>query len=59
MHVYLATGLSASQLEQDEDEVISLEKVPTSRAAALIDSGELRDAKSITAVLLAARKLGW
>ncbi len=59
MHVYLATGLSASQLEQDEDEVISLEKVPAGRAAALIDSGELRDAKSIAAVLLAARKLGW
>jgi ADP-ribose pyrophosphatase len=59
MHVYLATGLSESSLAQDEDEVISVEKVPAARAAALAETGELADAKSLVAVLLAARRFGW
>ncbi len=59
MHVYLATGLSASQLAQDEDEVITVEKVPAAEAPALAQRGRLRDAKSLVAVLLAARRLGW
>lgn len=59
MHVYVATGLTASQLDQDEDEVITIEKVPAARAADLAVDGTLRDAKSIAAVLAAARKLGW
>ncbi|HUS17004.1 MAG TPA: NUDIX hydrolase [Chloroflexia bacterium] len=59
MHVYIATGLTASQLDQDEDEVITIEKVPAAQAAGLAVDGTLRDAKSIAAVLAAARKLGW
>ena len=59
MHVYLATGLSASQLQQDEDEDITIEKIPVAQAPALAVSGRLRDAKSLAAVLVAARKLGW
>ena len=59
MHIFLATGLSPSALEQDEDEVISLEKLPAAQAAALARRGELRDAKSLVALLLAAQRLGW
>jgi ADP-ribose diphosphatase len=59
MHVYLATGLSPSALEQDEDEIITVEKIPASQAAALARQGELRDSKSLVAVLLAAHRLGW
>lgn len=59
MHVYLATGLSASQLAQDEDEDLTLEKIPVAQAASLALDGTLRDAKSLAAVLLAARKFGW
>ena len=59
MHVYLATGLSPSQLAQDEDEVITVEKIPAAQAPALAQQGRLRDAKSLVAVLLAARQLGW
>jgi ADP-ribose pyrophosphatase len=59
MIVYLATGLSASQLDQDEDEVITVEKLPVSQALHLAESGSLRDSKSLVAVLQAARRLGW
>src|SRR5204863_7200657 len=59
MHVFLATGLSPSSPEQDEDEVITVEKIPASQAAALARRGELRDAKSLVAILLAAHRLGW
>ena len=59
MHVYLATGLSEAPLAQDEDEVITIEKIPARQAPALALDGTLRDAKSIAAVLAAARRLGW
>jgi ADP-ribose pyrophosphatase len=59
MYVFLATGLSESALDQDEDEDITVEKVPLGRVLALAAGGELVDAKSLVAVLLAARQLGW
>ncbi|MGH2523197.1 MAG: NUDIX hydrolase [Anaerolineales bacterium] len=59
MHVFLATALTASQLEQDEDEVITVETLPVARALELALGGELRDAKSLASLLLAARRFGW
>jgi ADP-ribose pyrophosphatase len=59
MHLYLATDLSPSKLEQDEDEFITVEKIPAARALALADQGELQDSKSLVALYAAARKLGW
>jgi len=57
MHLYLATGLSPSTLEQDEDEMIAVEKVPVGAAWGLIEAGELADAKSLVGVLAVARQL--
>ncbi len=59
MHVFLATGLSPSKLAQDEDEMITVEKISAAQAAALARRGELRDSKSLVAILLAAHRLGW
>jgi ADP-ribose pyrophosphatase len=59
MHVFLATGLTPSSLEQDEDEMITVEKIPATQAANLARRGELRDSKSLVAILLAAHRLGW
>ena len=59
MHVFLATDLSPSKLEQDEDEMIAVEKIPPARALALATLGELQDSKSLVALYTAARKLGW
>jgi ADP-ribose pyrophosphatase len=59
MHVYLAQELSASALAPDEDEFLDIEQVPATRVLGLIQRGELHDAKSVAALLLAARRLGW
>jgi ADP-ribose pyrophosphatase len=59
MHVYLATGLTPSRLEQDEDEIIAIEKLTPAQALALADSGEICDSKSLVALHVAARRLGW
>ncbi len=59
MHVFLATGLSASALPKDADEVIELAPLTPSAALAAVASGELKDAKSLVAMLLAAKRFGW
>lgn len=59
MHLYLATGLTASALPPDEDEVIELAQIPGAQVLAHIAGGEIRDAKSLVGVLLAARRYGW
>jgi ADP-ribose pyrophosphatase len=55
MYVYLATGLQADPLEQDEDEFLSVEKIPLEQAFQMAETGELKDAKSIAALMLAGR----
>ena len=55
IHVFLATGLTESALDADPDEDIVVERLPLSEAIALIDAGEIKDAKSIIGLLLAFR----
>lgn len=57
MHVYVATGLHADALEGDEDEYISVEKIPLDRAYELAETGGVGDAKSLGALMLARRYL--
>lgn len=59
MHLYLATDLTPSVLEQDEDEMIAVEKLRPAQALALVARGELRDSKSLVALYLAAHRFGW
>ncbi len=59
MRAYLATDLTPSQLEQDEDEMIEIEKIPVARAVAMAASGEMNDSKSLVSVLVAAKRFGW
>jgi len=53
MSVFLATDLRLSPLPRDEDELITLERVPVERAYQLALNGELQDGKSLAALLLA------
>jgi len=53
MYVYLATGLYPDALQGDEDEFISLEPIPITRAYEMALVGELQDGKSLAALLLA------
>jgi ADP-ribose pyrophosphatase len=58
MHLYLATSLAAVHeggLAPDEDERLELRQVPFDEAVAMIERGELPDAKTIAGVLWVAR----
>lgn len=58
IHMYLATGLSFGEQSLDEDEFLDVEKMPLSQAVEKVINGEIKDGKTQTALLLAARKLG-
>ncbi|HET9589498.1 MAG TPA: NUDIX hydrolase [Anaerolineales bacterium] len=53
MTVYLATGLKENPLDGDDDEFLNLEKIPLKKAIEMAERGELPDAKSLAALLLA------
>lgn len=53
MVVYIATNLKHNPLEADEDEFLSVEKIPMSEAIQRAERGEIPDAKSLAALLLA------
>ena len=53
MHAFVAYGLVAAEACPDEDEVIQVERVPRSRVLDLVRRGEVQDAKSIAALLMA------
>jgi len=57
MTVYLATGLSDSPLDADEDEFLTLETVPIAEAFRMAERGEIPDAKSLAALYLARPSL--
>lgn len=57
MRVYLATGLFPEALDPDEDEQITVEKVPLDEALRMAEQGEIQDAKTIAALFLARRHL--
>jgi len=56
--VYLATELTETQQNLEEDEVVEIVRVPFLRALEMIASGEIEDAKTIIGLMLAAERLG-
>ncbi len=52
MHVFRATGLVPDQAEADDDERIETATVTLERAREMISAGELREGKTLVAVLL-------
>jgi ADP-ribose pyrophosphatase len=57
MHFYLATGLTPSPLAADIDEELTVERIPLREVPGRIAAGELRDAKTLAALLLARTRL--
>jgi ADP-ribose pyrophosphatase len=55
MFAFAATGLTHVGQKLEEDESIEVEVVAARRAVEMVGSGELRDAKSMLAILLAER----
>ena len=53
MAVFLATELYPAPLQADADEFLEVEKVPVRQAYQMAESGQVPDAKSLAALLLA------
>jgi ADP-ribose pyrophosphatase len=57
MHIFLARGLEPATAEADEDEQIELEEIPLSELYRQARAGELKDAKTVAALLMAESHL--
>jgi ADP-ribose pyrophosphatase len=57
MTIFLAEGLEPAPLDADEDEDIVIRRVSLDEAVRLVEAGEIKDAKSVAGILLAARRL--
>jgi ADP-ribose pyrophosphatase len=57
MVVFLATDLTYAPLQADADEFLSVEKIPVKQALEMVERGEVPDAKSLAALLLARKYL--
>lgn len=57
IHLYLATELSQQTAHPDEDEFVSVTRMPLSEAVAKVMDGTLRDGKTALGVMMAAAKL--
>jgi ADP-ribose pyrophosphatase len=58
MKVFLAEGLIAGDAHPEEDEAIDFRLVKLSELLEMIDKGKIADGKTLTTILLYARKLG-
>ena len=54
IHLFIAVGLTYGEAHREADEFLELETVPFSQALAMIESGEIRDAKTAVAIMYAA-----
>jgi ADP-ribose pyrophosphatase len=55
MYLYEATGLTKTQINPDDDEVIEVEIVDKGEALRMIENGQIRDAKTILGLLMVLR----
>lgn len=58
IYLFLARSLQPAEQKLDQDEVLTVSRVPWADALAMIRNGELQDAKSIAGLHLAAARLG-
>ena len=58
LHLFLARGLKMEEQQLDEDEFLNVERIPFSELYQRICTGEIDDAKTVTAVLKTKILLG-
>src|SRR5207248_1261208 len=58
MHVYLATGLTETAQNLDEDERIDIVRVPLTKAVEMCTDGSIEDAKTMVGLMLTAGGTG-
>lgn len=57
LYLYIATGLKQGPTDPDDGEIVHVVKHPISDVLSMIDSGTISDAKTVVAILKAARRL--
>jgi len=55
IHLFLATGLTPGETNREADEYLEVVTLPLAEALAMIRRGEIRDAKTIIGLLMAAK----
>lgn len=55
IHMYMAEGLTFGKSEPDEDEFLSVERIPLKKLIDMVMNGEIRDGKTQIAILKAAK----
>lgn len=58
IHMYMAEDLTFGEMHPDEDEFLSVHKIPLGELVRMVMDGEIRDGKTQIAILKAARILG-
>jgi ADP-ribose diphosphatase len=58
MWVYLATELTETTQQLEDDEILNVIRIPFSQALSMITTGEIEDAKTIIGVMLTAPRIG-
>jgi ADP-ribose pyrophosphatase len=58
MWVYLATELTETEQQLEDDEILDVVRLPFSQALNMITTGEIEDAKTMIGVMLAAPRIG-
>lgn len=58
IYLYMATGLTAGETEFDENEAIDILEYDLGLLKKMVLGGEIEDAKTIAAILIAAAKMG-
>src|SRR6185503_12617783 len=58
MWVYLATEMTETKQQLEDDEILEVVRLPFSQALEMITAGEIEDAKTIIGLMLAAPRMG-
>ena len=58
MWLYLATEMTQTEQQLEDDELLDVVRLPLSQALEMITDGEIEDAKTIIGLMLAAPRLG-
>ncbi|MFQ5509108.1 MAG: NUDIX hydrolase [Leptospirillia bacterium] len=55
VHLYLATGLTVGEQELEDDEILSVVRMPLDEALARVEAGDITDGKTVIGLLMAER----
>ena len=57
IHIFLATGLRPGSQDLDNDEILQVHEVDIEKAFQMFETGEIKDGKTISGLLMAGRRI--